>query len=367
MIKKSLFPVLYVLCAAALFAAGAPLAKVLLESISPLTLAAILYSGSAIGLSVCFIISRVFLKKLNGTERNGVEAPLTKSDVPWLMGSVFFGSILSTIILMVSLQYTPAVTASMLLCFEAVASTTIAATIFHEPVGRRVWAALGLITLACLGLTYSPGSEFGLSLGAAGVILTCICWGIDCNLGRKISSKDPLLIVLAKGWGAGIVIFLISRIFENEFPPFEIVLPALFIGFMSFGGLMMMLYFLGLRGLGAARASSIFGMSPIFGVVISFMIFRDITSGMFFIALPLMAGGLYLLATEKHSHLHTHPAETHEHRHCHDDLHHDHGHFPADPDADKHGYHSHPHTHSDLSHTHPHRPDIHHRHRHDKA
>lgn len=364
MINRKLIPVFCVLTAGALFAAGTPLAKLFLNDISPLTLASVLYLGSAAGITVIFIISKLLSEK-NGNAKNTREAPLTREDLPWLAGSVFFGSILSTVILMVSLQYTPAVTASMLLCFEAVAATTIAATIFHEPVGRRVWAALGLITLACLGLTYSPGSELGFSLGAVGVILTCVCWGIDCNLGRKISSKDPMLIVLAKGWGAGVVLFIIAKIFGGEFPPLEIMIPAMIVGFFSFGGLMVTLYFYGLRGLGAARASSIFGMNPAFGVIISFLIFRDVPNGMFFLVLPLMAAGLYILATENHSHMHTHPGETHEHRHSHDDLHHFHEHSPDDPPVDRFGYHSHIHTHEELTHEHPHRPDIHHRHRHD--
>jgi drug/metabolite transporter (DMT)-like permease len=365
MINRKFLPVLCVLSAGALFAAGTPLAKLLLNDMQPLTLASVLYLGSAAGLLIFYIFSGFLSGKTGKKQRHTKEAPLTKEDLPWLAGSVLFGSILSTVILMISLPHVPAVTASMLLSFEAVAGTAIAATIFHEPVGKRVWTALGLITLACLLLTYTPGAETGLSLGALGVILTCTCWGIDCNLGRKISSKDPVSIVLAKGLGAGIVLFILAEITGSHFPPLPEMIPAMIVGFFSFGGLMVTLYFYGLRGLGSARAGSIFGMNPAFGVIFSFIIFQDIPGAMFFLVLPLVALGLYLLATENHSHIHTHPAESHEHRHSHDDLHHDHEHSPGSPPVDKNGHHSHIHTHEEFSHEHPHRPDIHHRHRHE--
>lgn len=364
MVSREMIPVLCVLAAGALFATGTPLAKLLLTDISPLTLASVLYIGSAAGLSIFFIISRIIFRKNRSGGRETKEAQPSKQDIPRLLCSVLFGSVLSTVILMLSLQYTSAVTASMLLSFEAVAGTMIAATIFHEPVGRRVWTALGLITISCLLFTYSPGSEFGFSLGAAGVILTCVCWGIDSNISRKLSSKDPVLIVLSKGWIGGFVLFLIAFISGAKFPQFEIIIPAMIVGFISFGGLMLTLYLYGLRGLGSARASSIFGMNPAFGVIISILIFQELPNLIFFLVLPVMATGLYLLATENHAHLHTHPKETHEHRHFHPDIHHEHTHLKTDPPADKNEYHSHIHTHVELSHIHSHRPDIHHRHRH---
>ncbi|MBP2134122.1 drug/metabolite transporter (DMT)-like permease [Methanomicrobium sp. W14] len=363
-INREQLPVLYSLIAGALFASGTPLAKLFLTDIPPLSLASVLYLGSATGLLICFAASKIISLVKNETPRSKKEAPLSKKDIPWFLGSAFSGSVLSTIILMISLQHVHAVTASMLLSFEAVASTLIAVTVCREPVGRRVWAALCLITLACLALAYSPGSEFGLSLGALGIVLTCICWGIDTNIERKLSSKDPFEIILAKGMTAGTVLFIIAMVSGSAFPSPEILIPAMTVGFISFGGFMMILYIYGLRELGAARASSLFGMNPVFGVIASFLIFRELPGILFFPALFLMVSGLFLLSTEKHSHLHTHPAETHEHRHHHPDIHHEHEHTPDDPPLDRFGYHSHLHTHTELTHTHAHRPDIHHRHRH---
>ena len=365
MINNEQLPILCALLAGVLFASGTPLAKLFLANISPLVLASLLYLGSAAGLIICFALSKIISVKKKGRGRDKKEAPLSKKDLPWLCGSIFFGSILSTIILMISLRHTPAITASMLLSFEAVSAALIASSIFHEPVGKRVWAALGLITIACLALTYSPGSEFWFSLGAFGIILTCVCWGIDTNIGRKISSKDPFLIVLAKGLVAGILLFIIAVLSGSNFPPIPAMIPAMTVGFMSFGGFMVILYLYGLRGLGAARASSLFGMNPIFGVIVSLILFHELPGVVFFIALPFMAAGLYLLATEKHSHPHTHPAETHEHRHFHPDIHHEHEHTAGEALLNRNGYHSHIHTHTEITHNHSHRPDIHHRHRHD--
>ncbi len=64
------------------------------------------------------------------------------------------GGVAAPIILMLSLKNTPAATASLLLNFEAVATSIIAAAAFKEALGKRVWAAVALITLAGIALTW---------------------------------------------------------------------------------------------------------------------------------------------------------------------------------------------------------------------
>jgi drug/metabolite transporter (DMT)-like permease len=350
----------FALVAAVCFGAGAPLSKLLVAGVAPLTLSGLLYLGAGLGMSGYFVLTAW---RSNG--RNNVEAPLVRNDYPLLALSLVLGSILPTIILMASLASTPAITASMLLSFEAVVTTFVASAMFREPVGRRVWAALALITLACMALTYSPGSVFGFSLGALGVLLTCTFWGVEVNINRALSGRDPVRIVVFKGWAAGVIMTGIALLMGESLPAPETMLAAMVVGFLCFGGLMVICYFRALRGLGAARTGAIFGINPLFGVLISFLIFREIPSAAFLLALPLMAGGLYLMLSERHCHEHHHPAEVHEHRHHHDDMHHDHDHAPGDPPVDRRGYHSHIHTHEAFTHEHPHHPDIHHRHRHD--
>lgn len=349
----------YGLLAALLFAAGSQFSKLMLTTVPPLTMAGLLYTGSGVGLLLVttggFVIGR---------KRDAHEARLVRKDIPWLLATMFFGTFLAPLTLMLSLPHTPAATAALLLSFEAVATTVVAVLWMKEPIGRRLWAALSLITLSCILLSYTPDAVFGVSLGALGVILTCCFWGFDNNIIQHISGKDPLLTIMFKGLFVGSVMLLIGHATGDTMPAPGVMLASMAIGFMGFGGVMSIALLLAIRGLGSARAASLISLSPFFGVFFAFALFADMPGNLFFIAFTIMLAGTFLLVTERHSHEHTHPAVVHEHRHRHDDLHHDHAHADGVPPVNGSGYHSHLHTHEEITHTHTHTPDIHHRHRH---
>jgi drug/metabolite transporter (DMT)-like permease len=129
-------------------------------------------------------------------------AQLTRHDVPWLVGAVFAGGVAAPIVLLFSLRNTPAATASLLLNFESVATTFIAALAFREAIGRRVWLAIALITAASALLSWTSNGQWGVSLGALGILAACALWGVDNNFTRNISAKDPFIIVIVKGLAA---------------------------------------------------------------------------------------------------------------------------------------------------------------------
>jgi len=360
MIAKNRLPVIYALLAAALFGSSAPAAKILLRSVDPVTLGALFYLGSGFGL-----ILYLWFERLSGGDRHTLEAAVTRSDLPSVVGIVLFGGILAPMILMVSLQYTPSATASLLLNFEPVATTILAVLFFREAVGRRIYVALALITVSCVILSYDPSAAWGFSVAALGILLTCTCWALDNNISRNVAAKDPVPIVAVKGAIAGIVMVVIAILLGETMPSPSIAVIAMVVGFFSYGGITSVFFFWALRGIGTARAGAILAVSPFFGVVISLLVFPDPLPLMFYMALPVMGVGAYLLMTEHHSHLHTHPAVFHEHRHHHDDLHHDHEHQGWEPPLSSSGEHSHPHQHEELVHEHAHTPDIHHRHSHE--
>ncbi len=206
--------VLYILAAAFFFGSAAPLTKLLLTSVSPVTLASLLYMGSGLFFAGIWLVRRTFFPT------NHVrEAPVEQRDLPWMAGSALFGSVLATIVLMISLQYTPAATAAILLGFEAVATTLVATIVFHEQAGRRIWLALACITISCVVLTWDPTSPFGFSLGALGIILTCFFWGgADTNISRHISGKDPIQLVSVKGLSGGITLAVIALALGQPYP-----------------------------------------------------------------------------------------------------------------------------------------------------
>lgn len=352
-------PIICALITAILIGGSAPFTKLLIEGAGPLALAALISLGSGLGALVIY-----FSRAVTDRHRGRVEAPPDRDDIPWLIGVTVFGGILAPVTLIFSLPGTPAATAALLLNFEAVATTIIAATIFQEWVSRRVWVALGCITASCIFLTLDPAMGFGLSLSALGVLITCLFWAIDNNLGQRLSAKDPILIISVKGLGAGSATFLLAFAAKQYFPSPTTIAAAMTVGFLCYGGLTSILFLISLRGIGAARAGSLLAISPFFGVAFSLVIFFELPTGAFYVALPVMILGAWLLVTEEHSHPHRHPAITHEHRHRHDDLHHDHTHTAIDPPLSKVGEHSHVHAHDEVIHDHPHQPDIHHRHSH---
>jgi drug/metabolite transporter (DMT)-like permease len=350
---------MYAVLAAALFGSSAPAAKILLTQISPVALAALFYLGSGAGLVVYMGLERLF-----GGERHTIEASLTRSDLPSLAGIVLFGGILAPMVLMVSLQYTHSATASLLLNFEPVATTILAVLFFHEAVDKRIAIALSLITVSCIILSYDPSAAWGFSIAALGILLTCFFWSLDNNISRNVAAKDPIPIVAIKGLIAGIVMAVIASGLGETSPLPSIAVIAMVVGFFSYGGITSVLFMWALRGIGTARTGAILAVSPFFGVIISLFVFTDPLAPAFFVALPIMGVGAYLLMSEHHSHIHTHPAVFHEHRHDHDDLHHNHQHMGFEQPLSSSGEHCHPHQHEELTHDHPHKPDIHHRHSH---
>ena len=341
--------ILEALLAAIFFGASAPVAKLLLDEIVPVFLAAFLYLGSGTGISLV-----KFSQRLRSRD---MEAGIKRADVKWLAGAIVSGGILAPIVLMISLQITPASTASLLLNFEGVGTTLIALLFFKEAISRRAWMAILIITLASMFLSTDFTSRFGLSLGALGIILACLLWGLDNNFTRNISGKDPLSIVAWKGLVAGTFSFFLAWFLGSPFPSAGAILGTLGLGFVSYG-LSTMLFIRSMRGLGAARTSTLYGTAPLAGVLLSIVIFGELPSFLFIVAAILMIGGALLLINEEHSHSHVHTALFHDHSHRHDDL--AHAHDRVD------GVHSHEHEHPAEEHMHDHMPDIHHRHGHEE-
>ena len=349
---KTLPSVLQALTAAIFFGASAPFAKLLLGDISPIFLAAFLYLGSGMGVSLV----KLGQKLVRPAQQT--EAGIKKADIKWLAGAILSGGVMAPIVLMISLKNTPASTASLLLNFEGVGTTLIALLFFREAISRRAWMAILVITLASIFLSTNFAEGFGLSLGAMGIILACVLWGLDNNLTRNISGKDPLVIVAWKGVVAGTFSFFLAFLLGNPMPSLPSIISTMILGFISYG-MSTILFILSMRGLGAARTSALYGTAPLAGVLLSIIIFGESPSSSYSLAGILIIVGALMLINEEHAHSHTHTAMLHEHSHRHDDPTHAH-------DSGTVGTHSHEHEHAEEEHEHDHMPDLHHRHGHEE-
>jgi drug/metabolite transporter (DMT)-like permease len=343
--------VLLAVLAAVLFGICSPVSKLLLADLSPTFMAALLYLGAGLGMLIVRLVGGL-------RKRAHSEAGITQKELPYVVAMILL-DIAAPILLMLGLSMTTASTASLLNNFEIVATAAVAMVFFKEPLGKRMWLAITLITLSCVILTVDDFSSLSLSAGAVFVIAACLCWGIENNCTRMLSLKDPLQIVIVKGFGSGIGALLISVSVGGFSGSLNYIILALLLGFVSYG-LSIFFYIAAQRELGAARTSIYYAAAPFIGVLISWIVLRDAITGSFLLALAIMLTGTYFAISEKHAHQHVHVEEIHEHRHSHDDGHHNHRH--TEPMT---GEHSHEHAHEAIAHTHSHMPELHHQHKHE--
>lgn len=100
--------------------------------------------------------------------------------MPYIISMVLL-DILAPILLMVGLKITAPANVSLLNNFEIVATALIALIIFNESISRRLWTAIGLITLSSIILSVEDISSFSFLLGSILVLGACISWGIENN------------------------------------------------------------------------------------------------------------------------------------------------------------------------------------------
>lgn len=334
------------LAAAVLFGVGTPLAKRLLSTVDPWMLAALLYLGSGLGLSL--------YRRLIGARP--VRLPV--HDLPWFAGAVVAGGLVAPVLLMLGLRGMPASGASLLLNAEAAFTALLAWLVFRENVDRRVAAGMAAIVAGAVVLSWPGDARFSGWWPTLAILGACLAWAIDNNLTRKVSLADAAWIASVKGLVAGTVNLMLATAVGVAPPTGPGLAAALIVGFVAYG-VSLALFVAALRQLGTARTGAYFSVAPFFGAAAAVLMGEPLTPALL-VAGVLMGAGVWLHLTERHEHEHTHAALEHEHLHVHD-LHHQHPHaLPVAPGT----RHRHLHRHQPITHTHPHFPDVHHRHRH---
>lgn len=337
--------------AAILFGASTPLAKQIMGdgAVSPFLLAGLLYLGSGVGLSLLRLVR----------DRGWKPADLPRREWPWMAGAIVFGGVLGPLLLMLGLAQTTAANASLWLNFEAVLTALLAWCVFRENADRRIVLGMLLIVAGGAVLAWSGYSASAWGWGPVALLGACLAWAIDNNLTRKVSAADAVWVAACKGLAAGTVNTGLGWALGATWPSGAAVALALGVGFVGYG-LSLVLFVLALRGLGAARTGAYFSVAPFVGAAVAMVVFNESTTGAFWAAAALMAAGVWLHVTERHTHLHTHAVLDHAHRHIHDRHHQHHHDFVWDGVEP----HAHPHPHAPLQHSHAHFPDIHHQHSH---
>ncbi len=280
--------VFHAVLAAALYALSTPFSKILLNEIPPMMMAAFLYLGAGIGMAAVGLIQ-------HSSRKGRSEAKLTRKELPYTIAMVVL-DIAAPILLMLGLSMTTAANTSLLNNFEIVATAIIALFVFKEAIGRRLWAAIILITFSSILLTVEDTGSFSFSLGSVFVLLACICWGFENNCTRKMSNKDPLEIVVIKGFGSGIGSLIVALVVGERFGNAIYIPAVLLLGFVAYG-LSVYFYVHAQRHIGAAKTSAYYAVAPFIGVILSFLILGERPNWIFFVALVVMIAGAFLAST----------------------------------------------------------------------
>jgi drug/metabolite transporter (DMT)-like permease len=280
-------PILYILLSAALFGLSSPLSKILVRDISPVALAGLLYLGAFVGLAVYSLFSRV-------ANRQTKVLPLEKKDWRWLFGAIVAGGITAPISMMLGLQMISGFSASLFLNLEGITTVVIAVIFFQENAGKRLWLAIACVTVAGVFLFWN-NERGGFSIaGPLLVTLACVGWGIDNNMTRQISDKDPIAIGMLKGLIAGTVSLIAALIIGNKVAFDKSFWLALGLGALSYG-LSLVLFIKALKGLGSSRTGVFFSFGPFIGAAASIIILREWLGWVTFPALALMVSGVWLI------------------------------------------------------------------------
>ena len=177
--------------AALLFGAGTPLAKWLLEAVSPWLLAGLLYLGSGLGLTLYRLLTRAPAVRL------------PRGEALWFAGAILAGGIVGPVLLMIGLTGMPASGASLLLNAEGTFTALLAWFAFRENFDRRIALGMFSIVAGAIALSWSGSFSIESLLGPLLIMGACAAWAIDNNLTRKVSASDPVQIALLKSLMAG--------------------------------------------------------------------------------------------------------------------------------------------------------------------
>ena len=170
--QNKLKAIMFAFLAAVFYAINVPISKVLLQHVGPTTMAALLYLGAGIGIGM--------MSLFNKKDREKAES-LTKAELPYIVGMIVL-DIAAPILLMLGISYGSSANASLLGNFEIVATTVIALILFKEAVTKRLWLAIGLITLSSVLLSFEGTDSFHFSYGSLLVIMATVCWGLEITV-----------------------------------------------------------------------------------------------------------------------------------------------------------------------------------------
>jgi len=340
--------VLIGLLAGLLFGVATPLSKIILSQLNSFQLAGLLYIGAAI----------TFLPYVIKNRKTEFKALRLTGKKKYLGGVILFGGILGPLFLMIGLKTANAMSVSIWLNMELVATAILGVLFFKDHLDR--YSIIGILLTLCAGIIISSQESTSGIVSAIFILLACICWGFDNHFSAIIDGVSPQTITFVKGVVGGITNLTIGMFLSNWQIQLNYIPAALLIGVFSYG-ISIVLYVTSAQNLGATRSQILFSTAPFWGIFAAWIFIGEPLTLIVLISFSILVLGIVFTNIASHGHEHNHKGMVHIHLHSHNDGHHNHIH---EGDDDKSLKHSHLHEHKGIKHTHKHYPDLHHRHEH---
>ena len=287
--KTKKLAIVFAILAAALYAINIPFSKLLLENVDATMMAAFLYLGAGIGMFFSCMINKVI-------GRGQRKEPLTKKELPYTIAMVVL-DIIAPILLMFGIARTNSANVSLLNNFEIVATSIIALVIFKEVVSKRLWLAIGLVTVASVILSVEGSGALVFNGGSLLVLGACVCWGFENNCTKMLSNKSSEEIVIIKGCFSGLGSLVVALIIGERIPAIQWILAVLVLGFVAYG-LSINFYIMAKKDLGAAKTSAYYAIAPFLGVAFSMILLGERPTLWFYVALVIMAAATAMMVKD---------------------------------------------------------------------
>jgi drug/metabolite transporter (DMT)-like permease len=340
--------VLIGLLAGLLFGVATPFSKIILSQLNSFQLAGLLYMGAALAFLPYVIKNR-------NTEFKVLRLTGKKK---YLGGVILFGGILGPLFLMIGLKTANAMSVSIWLNMELVATAILGVLFFKDHLDS--YAKIGILLTLCAGIIISSQESTSGIVSAIFVLLACVCWGFDNHFSAIIDGVSPQTITFVKGAVGGITNLTIGMFLSNWQIQLNYIPAALLIGVFSYG-ISIVLYIISAQNLGATRSQILFSTAPFWGIFAAWVFLAEPVTLVVVISFSILVLGIVFTNVASHGHEHSHKGMVHIHLHSHNDGHHNHIHEGNDNKSLRH---SHFHEHRGIKHTHKHYPDLHHRHEH---
>ena len=281
--KKGL---LFAFLSAFLYDLNVPVSKYSLKTLSTNEILFLLYFGSAVGLFLLMLFNK----------KQKFSLKPEKGESIFIIGVIIF-DILAALFIVESLKYIDASTVSLISILEISFTIVISHFIFKTKISKNLIIAVILVSIGGILLSFDSSTEFKLSIASMLIVFATACWGLENNLTAKVSDKNPLLLVFYKCFAVAIfnLLFILNI---NIFELFTNNWYLLVIGFFTYG-ISILYYVYAINYIGISKTSIVFSFSPVFGALISLILFKEKITIYFVISLILMLMGIYFTIIDK--------------------------------------------------------------------